>query len=112
MKPPVGQLTCALGRPSLNFDIIGNPNGPNNVVNRLNPDGAALGHGACLNGEATGWTFERLAPQTCCAGTKFHPLTPQEAYAKYEVSPILSDVITNALVIGVCLKYVTGAHNG
>lgn len=35
-------------------NLIGTPGRPGHVVSRLNPDGAAMGPGACLAGEVAG----------------------------------------------------------
>ena len=73
-----------------------------NTVNRLNPDGAVLGHGACLAGEASGWTFERLAGTACCSGYSFNALSAQEAFMIYGL-PYVSDLIAGIVTIGLCL---------
>ena len=73
-----------------------------NAATRLNPDGAALGHGACLAGEAAGWTFKRLAGTTCCSGYSFNAMSPQEAFMIYGFG-FVSDIIAGIVTIGVCL---------
>ena len=73
-----------------------------NKVDRLNPDGAVLGHGACLAGEASGWTFERLAGKACCSGYSFNALRAQEAFMIYG-HPYVSDLIAGILTNGLCL---------
>ncbi len=88
--------------------LIGTPGRPSNVVNRLNPDGAAMGHGACLAGRAVGWTFQRFASKYCCQGYSFRELTAQEAYGNYGVAPYAGGIVTGALTIGVCLRSVAG----
>ena len=73
-----------------------------NKVNRLNPDGAVLGHGTYLAGEASGWTFERLAGTACCLGYSFNALSAQEAFMIYGLLYV-SDLIAENVTIGVCL---------
>ena len=74
-----------------------------NLRNRLNTDGAILGHGACFAGEKAGWTFEMSAAKTCCPGYSFNALTPQEAYMLCSL-PYVSDIIAGIVTIGFCLK--------
>ena len=90
------------------IDLIGTPGRPSNAVNRLNPDGAAMGHEACLAGEATGWTFQRFASKKCCQGYSFQALSAQEAYGNYGVAPYAGDIVTGVVTIGVCLKSLAG----
>ena len=73
-----------------------------NTANRLNPDGAILGHGACLAGETAGWTFKRLAAKACCSGYSFNALSPQEAFMIYGF-PFVSDIVAGLVTVGVCL---------
>lgn len=86
------------------IEFIGTSGRPNNVVNRLNPDGAAMGHGACLAGEASGWTLQRFASKACCLGYSFQALSAQVAYANYGVAPYAEDTTAESVAIGVCLK--------
>lgn len=78
-----------------------------NAVTRLNPDGAILGHGACLGGEANGWTFKALAETACCSGYSFNALSAQEAYMIYGI-PYVSDIVAGIVTIGVCLPNLGG----
>lgn len=82
--------------------MVNLPENLQNAVTRLNPDGAALGHGACLAGEAAGWTFKRLARTACCSGYSFNALSPQEVLMIYGF-PYISDIIAGLVTIGVCL---------
>lgn len=82
--------------------MVALPENLQNAVTRLNPDGAVLGHGACLAGEATGWTFKSLAETTCCLGYSFHALSAQEAFMIYGF-PYVSDIVAGIVTIGVCL---------
>ena len=90
------------------LEFIGNRGGSNNVINRLNPEGAAMGHGACLAGEAAGWTFKKFASKKCCQGYSFQALSAQEAYANYGVAPHAGDIVAGIVTIGVCLKSLGG----
>lgn len=74
-----------------------------NLRNRLNPDGAILGHGACLAGENTGWTFEKSAAKTCCPDYYFKALTAQEAHMLYGL-PYVSDIVAGKVTVGFCAK--------
>lgn len=87
------------------------PENLQNAVTRLNPDGAALGHGACLAGEAAGWTFKRLAGTACCSGYFFNALSAQEAFMIYAF-PYVSDIISGLVTIGVCLPKPTAPQSG
>ena len=79
--------------------MVNLPENLQNAVTRLNPDGAALGHEACLAGEAAGWTFKSLAGTACCSGYSFNA---QEAYMIYGF-PYVSDIIPGLVTVGVCL---------
>ena len=91
-----------------NVNLIGNLGGPNNAVNRNNPNGLALGTGACLAGPTAGWTFKALADKACCSGYTFAELTPQQAYSSWGVMPTAAEVIAGVATMGVCLKAVQG----
>ena len=91
-----------------NVNLIGNLGGPNNAVNRNNPNGLALGTGACLAGPTAGWTFKALANKACCSGYTFAALTPQQAYASWGVMPSAAEVIAGIPTMGVCLKAAQG----
>ena len=84
-------------------NFVNLPGDIRNSVNRLNPSGAVLGSGACLAGEAAGWTFRQIAEKTCCSGYSFNSLSAQEAYMIYGF-PYVSDIIAGTITIGVCLK--------
>lgn len=72
------------------------------AVTRLNPDGAALGHEACLAGEAAGWTFKSLVGRACCSDYSFNALSAQEAYMICGFRYV-SDIIAGLVTVGVCL---------
>lgn len=86
--------------------IVNLPDNLHNVANRNNPDGAILGHGACLAGEETGWTFKEAAGENCCKGYSFNAMSAQEAYMIYGL-PYVSDIISGIVTIGVCLKSIS-----
>jgi len=86
--------------------ILTHPENLYNLANRNNPDGAVLGHGACLAGEEAGWTFEKSAAETCCSGYSFNALTAQEAHMLFNL-PYVSDIITGLITIGICLKSIS-----
>lgn len=88
--------------------IVNLPENLQNAVTPLNPDGAALGHGACLSGEAAGWTFKDLAETACCSGYSFNALSAQEAFMIYGF-PYVSDIIAGIVTIGVCLPKLAGS---
>ena len=78
------------------------PENLQNAVTRLIPDGAALGHEACLTGEAAGWTSKGLAETACCSGYSFNALSAQEAFMIYGF-PYISDIIAGIVTISACL---------
>ena len=80
-------------------------------VSRLNPHGATLGRGACLAGEASGWTFKTLAEKACCSGYSFHALSPQEAFMIYGF-PYVSEIIAGLVTVGVCLPKSGASRSG
>ena len=77
------------------------PENLQNAVTRLIPDGAVLGHRACLTGEAAGWTSKGLA-ETACYCYSFNALSAQEAFMIYGF-PYISDIIAGIVTISVCL---------
>lgn len=79
------------------------PSESNNVANRRYPDKAIVEGGDCLAGEPSGWTFQRSAADTCCKDYAFKAIAPQEARMIYGL-PLIEDMITGAVTIGVCLK--------
>ena len=91
--------------------VVNLPESLQNRVSRLNPDGAPLGHGACLAGETSGWTFKRLAQKACCSGYSFHALSPQEAYMIYGF-PLVSEIIAGLVTVGVCLPTSSAPKSG
>lgn len=93
-----------------NFRLLVEAGRTPNTVTRNNPTGSAVGGTACLKGEAAGWTLWNWRLTKCCPDTTFKALTGQEAYAIYGVAPFTSDVITNAVTIGVCLAGKTANH--
>ena len=91
--------------------VVNLPESLQNEVTRLNPDDAALEHGACLAGEAAAWTFKRLAEAACCTGYSFNALSAQEAFMIYGF-PYVSDIITGLVTIGVCLPKSGSPESG
>lgn len=91
--------------------IVTLPENLRNAVTRLNLDGAILGHGACLAGEAAGWTFKRLAGAACCSGYSFNALSAQEAFMIYGF-PCVSDIITGLVTVGVCIPKIGSPESG
>ncbi len=79
--------------------VVNLPEDLQRAATRLNPMGA---HEACLAGEATGWTFKRLAGKTCCSGYSFKALSAQEVFTIYGFRYV-SDIIAGIVTLGVCL---------
>ena len=82
--------------------VVNLPGIPQIAATGLNPDGAILGHGGCISGEAAGWLFKRLAATPCCSGFCFNALSGQEAFLSYGF-PYISDIMSGLVTIGVCL---------
>ena len=77
---------------------------------RLNSGGAVLGHGACLAGEAVGWT-KGSTGTSCCSGYSFNALSAREAFMIY-VFPYVSDIIAGLATNGVFLPMSASPQSG
>ena len=110
--PDTANATNATHLVDLEGDRLVNlPEDLQNTVTRLNPDGAVLGHGACLAGQAAGWTFERLAGTACCSGYSYKAVSAQEAFMIYGFSSV-SEIVTGLAAIGFCLPISGGPNSG